>query len=76
MVLGLGFDDAPRARQIASRAFELGLIIETAGPDDQVVKLLPSLTMDIATLSNGLDILTDAATSVSTGRDEGLEAAQ
>src|SRR5690606_4342920 len=34
------------AAQIASRAFEKGLVIETSGAQDEVVKLLPALTIE------------------------------
>jgi acetylornithine/succinyldiaminopimelate/putrescine aminotransferase len=42
------------APRIARAAFERGLIVETAGPDDEVLKLLPPLTIDPETLQEGL----------------------
>ncbi len=45
------------ASQICRDAFESGLIIETSGPEDEVVKLLPPLTIDEEGLTLGLNIL-------------------
>jgi diaminobutyrate-2-oxoglutarate transaminase len=38
-------------------AFTRGLIIETAGPNDEVLKLLPPLTIDDEALERGLSII-------------------
>lgn len=48
------------AVKICSKAFEKGLIMETAGPDDQVIKFLGALTIDKEELNKGLDILEEA----------------
>ena len=53
--------NASIAKQISKRAFELGLIAETAGAEDQIVKLLPPLTITFEELNLGLDILSTAA---------------
>lgn len=45
------------ASKICRDAFEFGLIIETSGPEDEVVKLLPPLTIDEEGLTLGLSIL-------------------
>ena len=45
------------AGKITSQAFEEGLVIETSGSEDQVIKLLPPLTIEEETLRRGLDIL-------------------
>jgi diaminobutyrate-2-oxoglutarate transaminase len=45
------------AQRVAGQAFERGLIVETAGPGDEVVKLLPPLTIDDADLEAGLEAL-------------------
>lgn len=61
LVQGLVFETQPeQARAVARRAFEAGLIIETAGARDQVLKLLPPLTIDDGTLDAGLDIIAAA----------------
>jgi diaminobutyrate-2-oxoglutarate transaminase len=45
------------AEKIVRRAFDHGLIVERCGAEDQVVKLLPPLTIDAETLQRGLGIL-------------------
>lgn len=52
---GLTFVDPTVAAQVAKTAFSHGLIIERAGPDDEVLKLMPPLTIDDATLDKGID---------------------
>ena len=42
------------ARETSGRLFENGLIVETCGVDDQVLKLLPPLYIEIADLKLGL----------------------
>lgn len=65
LVLGVALPDTSLARQISRAAFDLGLIVETAGADDQVVKLLPPLTIEVDELVCGLDLLDEAATRAS-----------
>lgn len=60
MVQALKFDDAPAAEAVCGAAFERGLLAETSGPSDEVVKLLPPLTTSEADLESGLDILAEA----------------
>jgi len=60
LVWGLEFHDRSRAGAVASRAFELGLLIETSGPESEVVKLLPALTISPEELDEGLRILARA----------------
>ncbi|TGS89921.1 aminotransferase class III-fold pyridoxal phosphate-dependent enzyme, partial [Mesorhizobium sp. M8A.F.Ca.ET.213.01.1.1] len=43
--------------KIVRKAFEAGLVVERCGAEDQVIKLLPPLTIDGQTLHRGLDIL-------------------
>ncbi|WP_432093841.1 diaminobutyrate--2-oxoglutarate transaminase [Streptomyces sp. bgisy100] len=57
---GLEFADKDRANKVAARAFELGLLIETSGPQSEVVKLLPPLTVTPEELDEGLRILARA----------------
>jgi len=52
------------AGKISSACFERGLIMETAGIDDQVLKFLAPLTIEDADLQHGLDIVADAAAEV------------
>lgn len=60
MVQALKFEDAPAAEAVCGTAFERGLLAETSGPSDEVVKLLPPLTTSEADLEAGLDILAEA----------------
>jgi diaminobutyrate-2-oxoglutarate transaminase len=57
LVRGLEFADVSRADAIARRAFERGLLVETSGPQGEVVKLLPPLTITAEELDEGLEIL-------------------
>lgn len=60
--MALGFDcQSPEiAEAIKKKAFEKGLIVERCGPLDQVVKLLPALTIDLETLNRGLEIFEES----------------
>ncbi len=47
-------------------AYDKGLIIETSGSEDQVIKVLAPLTTPKETLRKGFNILMDAANDVLT----------
>lgn len=64
MIQGLATENPELAGKITARAFERGLVIETSGSQDQVVKLLPPLTIDDHTLRSGLEILECSAAEV------------
>ncbi|HWF74045.1 MAG TPA: diaminobutyrate--2-oxoglutarate transaminase [Solirubrobacteraceae bacterium] len=64
MVHGLAFAQAELAREVSAAAFDRGLLVETAGPEDEVVKLLPPLTATDAELDQGLALLADALQAV------------
>jgi diaminobutyrate-2-oxoglutarate transaminase len=64
MAHGIEFPAPGTALKVAACAFDLGLVIETAGPEDQVVKLLPPLTIGDDELSQGLSLLAEAVTRV------------
>src|SRR5918992_4581621 len=53
--LDLGADGL--ASEVARRAFDAGLVIETSGPSDRVLKLLPPLTISLDELAFGLDVI-------------------
>lgn len=55
------------AKRVASRCFEQGMIIERAGRDDVVVKLLPPLTIENDLLAQGCEILRTAVEDAVTG---------
>lgn len=56
MALGVDCQMTEIAESTARKAFSKGLIVERCGPDDQVVKLLPALTIDLETLDQGLQV--------------------
>ncbi|MFT4396255.1 diaminobutyrate--2-oxoglutarate transaminase [Gordonia lacunae] len=64
MVRGLAFDDHTAAGKVCAQAFGAGLLAETSGPSDEVVKLLPPLTISREDLDRGLSILSDAVKEV------------
>lgn len=64
LVHGLVFDDASQAGKVCQVAFERGLLAETSGASDEVVKLLPPLTIAEDELDQGLHILSDAVETV------------
>jgi diaminobutyrate-2-oxoglutarate transaminase len=53
--LDLGVDGL--AVEVARRAFDEGLVIETSGPSDRVLKVLPPLTISVDELAFGLDVI-------------------
>jgi diaminobutyrate-2-oxoglutarate transaminase len=57
LIQGVEFAEPGLATRISQACFERGLIIETAGIDDQVLKLLPSLTITEKDLQHGLDTI-------------------
>ncbi|OIJ62805.1 diaminobutyrate--2-oxoglutarate transaminase [Streptomyces mangrovisoli] len=60
LVWGLEFHDRRRAERVTRRAFELGLLVETSGPESEVVKLLPALTVTPEELDEGMTTLARA----------------
>ncbi|WP_407271580.1 diaminobutyrate--2-oxoglutarate transaminase [Radiobacillus sp. PE A8.2] len=63
-MVGIACDVDGLAPKIAAQAFKLGLIMETAGPKDEVFKLFPALTIDEADLKNGLNIIEESIKSL------------
>ena len=61
MMQGVDVGSGEFAGDICARAFDKGLIIETSGAHDEVVKVLAPLTISEETLRKGLNILLDAA---------------
>ncbi len=69
MIQGIDFGSGAVATEVTRRCQEAGLIIETSGPNGEVVKVLAALTIPPELFSRGLDILEDAALAVvATGR--------
>ena len=61
MMQGLDVRDGAVAAEICRRAAAAGVIIESAGPHDEVVKVLAPLTTPDDLLARGLDVIGDAA---------------
>lgn len=57
LIWGVDFADPELASKISEECFRNGLVIETAGINDQVLKLLPSLTISEEELAKGLHII-------------------
>ncbi|WP_417728550.1 diaminobutyrate--2-oxoglutarate transaminase [Roseovarius sp.] len=64
MMQGVDVGNGALASEICARAFEKGLIIETSGAHDEVVKVLAALTTPEATFRKGLSLLAEAARDV------------
>lgn len=60
MALGFDCEIAEIAAATTRKAFDKGLVIERCGPDDEVIKFLPALTIDRETLNQGLELFDGA----------------
>ena len=60
MAQGLKFAEASQAGEVCRAAFDRGVTMETSGPRDEVVKLLPPLTTTVEDLDKGIDILAES----------------
>jgi len=63
MMLAMEFESAAIAKQITSKCFEDGLIIGACSTGE-IIKFIPPLTIEEATLRKGLDCFTNAVKSV------------
>jgi len=63
LIQGLALDSDTTA-DICREAFKRGVVIETAGAQDEVVKILPPLTIQPDILENGLQILRNSIQKV------------
>ncbi len=66
MMRGLNVGAGDIAAAITTACFVQGLIIETSGAHDEIVKVLAPLVIDDAVLSTGLDILEESVRAVLT----------
>ena len=62
MMQGILCADPKRAAAIGATAYRNGLIIERAGPEDEVIKCMMPLTTSMGELDEGMDILERAIT--------------
>ncbi len=56
-IWGIETHDEQKAKKISKQAFKNGLVIERAGRNNSIVKIMPALTIDDETLVKGLNIL-------------------
>jgi len=56
------------AQEVLAHAYTLGLLVETAGPEDEVLKLLPALTISEEDLAEGLEIISRSVAAVAEAR--------
>ena len=68
LLTGLSFQDSDVAGKVAAKGFEKGLLMETSGPKDEVLKLMPAMTIELDVLERGLRILADVVSDV-TGQE-------
>ncbi|QDQ98042.1 diaminobutyrate--2-oxoglutarate transaminase [Tomitella fengzijianii] len=64
LVQALAFEQAENASQVCAAAFESGLLLETSGPESEVVKLLPPLTTTDDEFRQGLSIIAESVAKV------------
>jgi diaminobutyrate-2-oxoglutarate transaminase len=63
LIRGLACQNPSAVADIVKAAFELGLVLETSGPDSEVLKLLPALVIADDDLEQGLSLLDEAIAS-------------
>lgn len=63
-MVGIASEVEGLASRVSAEAFERGLIMETAGPNDEVFKLFPALTIDESGLEKGFDIIENSLKAV------------
>jgi diaminobutyrate-2-oxoglutarate transaminase len=66
---GVVFDQPELAGEVCREAFTRGLLLETAGPESEVVKLMPPLVIDDDDLSRGLAITAESIEAVAAKAD-------
>ena len=68
LLAGIYYPDHQMAGKIAAEAFARRLLVETSGPEGEVIKTMPALTIGTQELLRGLDILAEAAEFVTGGK--------
>jgi diaminobutyrate-2-oxoglutarate transaminase len=61
---GIAFAEPATASAVCAEAFARHLLMETSGPENEVVKLLPPLTTTVDELAEGLAVLADSVDAV------------
>ena len=63
LLQGIACTDPAIVGRVTAKAFDKGLVMETSGPDGEVLKVLPPLTIDGDVLETGLGVLDEAIAS-------------
>ena len=64
LIWGIDFKDGKLSRSVLDECFKSGLLIELAGREDSVLKIMPALTIDDKLLFDGLEIIKKSIKSV------------
>lgn len=64
LLAGVKFADPNLAQAVAAASFAKGLLVETSGSEDEVLKIMPPLTISTQDLDAGCDILAAAVREV------------
>jgi diaminobutyrate-2-oxoglutarate transaminase len=72
LMQALVFEEEGLAQEVSREAFEHGLIIETCGPRDEALKLLPPLTISPQEVEEGISILAESLSAVKEGQEVAL----
>ncbi len=68
LVIGVDTEDGDRARRIQEQCFDDGLILERCGRSDEVLRVLPPLTIGPAELADGLEVVLSALATIAPGK--------
>ncbi|QYJ05075.1 diaminobutyrate--2-oxoglutarate transaminase [Nocardioides panacisoli] len=64
LLTGIHFSDPEAAGKLAGACFQRHLMVETSGPDDEVLKVMPPLTISKDRLAEGIERIEAAAAEV------------
>ncbi|MEO8815141.1 MAG: diaminobutyrate--2-oxoglutarate transaminase [Mycobacterium sp.] len=64
LIRGVAFERPELAEAVCREAFDRGLLLETSGPEGEVVKLMPPLVIDDDELARGLTIAAESIEAV------------
>jgi diaminobutyrate-2-oxoglutarate transaminase len=64
LLAGIEFPDPATAGRVTGEAFEQGLLMETSGPEGEVMKTMPPLTISAERLAEGLELIAQSTAAV------------
>ena len=70
MMIGLAFLNPPSRQRHPAGRWSFGMIVETSGSEDEVLKLLPPLTISHTELNRGLALLAKAVKEVTQAHEQ------